>query len=166
MYEIGAFCIRSSLEAPHGCGRHDIAVTPGFAPGAGWQGGTRALLEALSSTPLAGKVVADIGCGNGVPAIAMARMGAKHVYALDLQPEALQEARENVRANGVQSVVTAAKGTFPARRCDLVVVNIFDDNTEWLAEHRGDLNAAQALTVERVAAEDGGWEYRTVLVGG
>ena len=165
MYEIGTFCIRSSLEQKHNCGLHDIAVTPGFVPGSGWQNDTRVILEAISEMDLTDMVCADIGCGNGIPAIAMARKGAKRVFALDLQPEALQEARENVRENKVQSKVTVSVGTFPSSRCDLVIVNIFEDNAEWLEKHNLDLNTKKILTVERSPALDGGWEYQTVLKG-
>ena len=40
-------------------------------------------------TKLPGKVIADVGCGSGVVAIAAALAGAKIVYACDIDDDAL-----------------------------------------------------------------------------
>jgi len=42
-----------------------------------------------------GKVIADLGCGSGFFALACALLGAKKVYGIDLDPNALAVAREN-----------------------------------------------------------------------
>jgi ubiquinone/menaquinone biosynthesis C-methylase UbiE len=55
-----------------------------------------------------GAVVADLGCGTGYFARRMARAVAPRgtVYAVDIQPEMLQKARELASADGVTNVVT------------------------------------------------------------
>jgi putative methylase len=45
-----------------------------------------------------GKVIADLGCGNGIFAIGAAILGAENVYALDLDPEQIKVARKNAKA--------------------------------------------------------------------
>ena len=42
-----------------------------------------------------GKVIADLGCGSGFFALACALLGAKKVYGVDIDPAALEVAREN-----------------------------------------------------------------------
>lgn len=47
------------------------------------------------------KVVVDVGCGSGIVAVAAAMAGAKRVIACDIDPDALDAASANARANGV-----------------------------------------------------------------
>lgn len=47
---------------------------------------------------IADKVIADLGCGNGIFAIGAAILGAKNVYALDLDPEHIKVAEKNANA--------------------------------------------------------------------
>jgi release factor glutamine methyltransferase len=56
---------------------------------------------------LSGKVVADIGTGTGVLALAAARAGAAYVVAADINPNAALCAAENARANGLGERVSA-----------------------------------------------------------
>ena len=51
---------------------------------------------------VAGKVVADVGCGSGVVAIAAAMAGAAHVYACDIDKDALLAAKTNAKLNNAQ----------------------------------------------------------------
>ncbi len=57
-----------------------------------------------------GGTVLDLGCGVGPLSIYAALSGAKHVYAVDIVPEAVELARENVRRAGVQDKVTVFCG--------------------------------------------------------
>src|SRR5262249_30610128 len=56
---------------------------------------------------LKGKLVADIGTGSGILALAAARAGAGHVLATDINPNAVQTAASNAHNNGLGSRVTA-----------------------------------------------------------
>ena len=49
-----------------------------------------------------GKVVADVGCGSGVVAIAAAMAGAGKVYACDIDKDALLAAETNAKLNNTQ----------------------------------------------------------------
>ena len=54
-------------------------------------------------------VVYDLGCGDGALLIAAARLGAR-VVGVDIDPQRIKEATENVRKAGVQERVTLIRG--------------------------------------------------------
>ncbi|RPH44737.1 MAG: class I SAM-dependent methyltransferase [Planctomycetota bacterium] len=70
-----------------------------------------------------GKSVLDLGCGNGLFAIAAAKMGASEVWATDLSPAAVDCTRRNAERNGVDIVAKAGDLFEPVegRLFDLVV---------------------------------------------
>lgn len=56
-----------------------------------------------------GDAVLDMGTGSGIQAIT-AGQKTSHVVAVDINPEAVRYARKNVRANGLENVVTVVEG--------------------------------------------------------
>jgi ribosomal protein L11 methyltransferase len=81
------------------------------------------VLQFLERTLRGGESVLDYGCGSGILAIAAAKLGARKVDAVDLDPQALETTAANARANGV-AVRVAAPEALPAARYDIVVSNI------------------------------------------
>ena len=76
-----------------------------------------------------GRSVLDIGTGTGVQAIQAAVAGAREVCATDINPLAIACARENVRLNGVEAVVTVIESDLfekipPGRTFDLIIANL------------------------------------------
>ena len=53
-----------------------------------------------------GKRVLDLGTGSGILAVTAAKHGAKEVVAVDIDPKAVENAKQNVIALGFQAVVT------------------------------------------------------------
>lgn len=76
-----------------------------------------------------GSVVADLGCGCGILSIIAAKLGAKLVYAVDVNPHALRDTSLNAAMNGVSSVVRPVlcdikkSSLVLARKADVVVSN-------------------------------------------
>jgi ribosomal protein L11 methyltransferase len=89
-------------------GREDqlvIELDPGMAFGTGTHATTALSLRLLESAVRPGDRVIDVGTGSGILAIAAAKLGAAKVLALDLDPVAVTSAAENVRLNGMESVI-------------------------------------------------------------
>ena len=80
-----------------------VRLDPGLAFGTGTHPTTALCLQILDSLPVAGRSVIDYGCGSGILGIAALKLGAAHVVAVDLDPQALLATRENAIRNGVSS---------------------------------------------------------------
>jgi len=124
--------VPSWLKPPSG-ERLRLILDPGMAFGTGAHPSTRLCLLALEERLVPGDTVIDLGCGSGILAIAAARLGARHVVALDNDPQAVRVAEENVAANQVEQRVSVRLGslehlaqeeTEPSREAEVVVANI------------------------------------------
>jgi ribosomal protein L11 methyltransferase len=128
---VGRFLVRPSWDQPppaaHEC---VIDLDPGRAFGTGAHASTRLCLTAVEEAAERGATprrVLDAGCGSGILTIAALKVWpAATALALDLDPEAVATARENVERNGLGNRVTfervevaAVAGVF-----DLVLANI------------------------------------------
>ena len=87
-----------------------IVIEPEMAFGTGEHETTRGVLRLLSTVIRPGDVVADLGAGSAVLAIAAARLGAARVAAIEMDPDAIGNAEDNVRRNGVADRVTVITG--------------------------------------------------------
>ena len=72
---------------------------------------------ALSTIQLAGLLdiqpgerVMELGCGTGILSIASAKLGAKHVVAVDIDTKALEATIHNARLNGVEKQIEVRFG--------------------------------------------------------
>lgn len=75
--------------------------------------GTQAMLSTVALEP--GMRVMDLGCGCGVVGIAAARIcGAENVWMSDVDPLAVETARENAARNGVAGVHVLCSDGFDA----------------------------------------------------
>lgn len=104
-----------------------IKMDPGMAFGTGDHPTTVLSLLALEKTVKSNDVVIDVGVGSGVLSIASALLGAKKVYAYDLDPVAVKSATENSSLNDVQSIVTVSKNDLlrgVSHEANIVVANI------------------------------------------
>jgi 2-polyprenyl-6-hydroxyphenyl methylase / 3-demethylubiquinone-9 3-methyltransferase len=76
--------------------------------------------DGMSFAPLAGKTALDVGCGAGLLAEPLARMGAR-VTGLDAAPENIGAARDHAAAMGLDvEYVAGGIEDLPGRRFDLV----------------------------------------------
>lgn len=103
----------------------NLMLDPGMAFGTGEHPTTAQCLEWLVENPPRGKSVIDYGCGSGILAIAAIRFGATHAFAVDIDPQALEVARENAERNAVVSGIDfALPDKFSASPAPLVIANI------------------------------------------
>ena len=78
-----------------------LVIEPGMAFGTGDHETTRGVLRLMQNVIRPGDVVADLGAGSAVLAIAAAKLGARQAIAIELDPDAIGNAEENIAANGV-----------------------------------------------------------------
>lgn len=104
------FVIRPTWEAfEAGPDDLEIVLDPGQAFGTGDHPTTRLCLELLEQYPMAGKVVADVGCGSGILSIAAVQLGAE-VHSVDVEASAVEVSKENAERNGVSFRVIHGSG--------------------------------------------------------
>jgi len=108
----------------------EILIDPGMAFGSGTHETTRLCLKLLESYVTPKTHVVDVGTGSGILAIAAAKLGAKSVYAVDLDAMAIIRAKENARINDCEEI--------------LIEKNNLIDGTSAL-EHQPDLMVANIL---------------------
>jgi len=102
-----------------------LLLDPGLAFGSGSHVTTGLCLDWLVATNIEGKLVIDYGCGSGILAIAAALLGARHAWALDIDPQALQAATANADRNRVSDKLTIDlpdKNNLPV--VDILLANI------------------------------------------
>lgn len=104
-----------------------ININPGMAFGTGTHTTTKLCLKALEGNlQREGLSVLDLGTGSGILSIAAAQLGAGEVWGLDIDGIAVENARENVRRNGVSNIVKIRKRRIGdiRKKFDVVVANI------------------------------------------
>ncbi len=111
-----------------------IEIDPGRAFGTGKHPSTALCLKILELilSGSAGKEVdsiasvLDVGTGSGILGIAAARLGARRVLGLDIDPEVLKTAEENLRRNGVEGIMSVSNLSLHrlGETYDLVTANL------------------------------------------
>lgn len=76
-----------------------IKLDPGLAFGTGHHPTTDLCLSWLSAYSLENKTLLDFGCGSGILALAASKLGAQHVYAIDIDPQAHLATHSNIKIN-------------------------------------------------------------------
>jgi ribosomal protein L11 methyltransferase len=125
------FAVARVSDEPAGAERLPIILAHGRAFGSGEHETTRSCLEELEELPLLPAMrVLDLGSGTGILAVAAAKLGARHVIALDPSPEAIQTTLTTIRLNGMTGIIAPVQGEIGALRgaCfDLILANLYGD---------------------------------------
>ena len=80
-----------------------IQIDPGTAFGTGMHETTQLCIRRLRKYIFSGAELLDIGTGSGILSIVGLKLGAKHAFGTDLDPNAVSAARENMLSNGISS---------------------------------------------------------------
>ncbi|HEY0241440.1 MAG TPA: 50S ribosomal protein L11 methyltransferase [Gemmatimonadaceae bacterium] len=87
-----------------------VTIDPAMAFGTGEHATTRGVVRLMQRIEQMPARVADLGAGSAVLAICAAKLGAERVAAIELDPDAIGNAEENVAVNGVADRVTVVEG--------------------------------------------------------
>ncbi|TWT14419.1 50S ribosomal protein L11 methyltransferase [Streptococcus sp. sy010] len=107
-----------------------IRLDPGMAFGTGTHPTTKMSLYALSQVLRGGETVLDVGTGSGVLSIASSLLGAKEIYAYDLDDVAVRVAQDNIALNQTVANIKVAAGDLlrgVEQEADVIVANILAD---------------------------------------
>lgn len=107
----------------------NIKLDPGLAFGTGNHASTFLCLQWLGKTDLKDKIVIDYGCGSGILGVAALLLGAKKVYATDIDPQAVLATEQNAVLNGVAENIYVGlpdefNETLKDQKADVFVANI------------------------------------------
>ena len=111
-------------------GEKVIRLDPGMAFGTGTHPTTKMSLFALSQVLRGGETVLDVGTGSGVLSIASSLLGAKEIYAYDLDEVAVRVAQENIDLNSnTDNIHVSANDLLNGitQEADVIVANILAD---------------------------------------
>jgi ribosomal protein L11 methyltransferase len=117
---------RDAADVP---GRVTLRLDPGLAFGTGTHATTALCLEWLANQPLKGAALVDYGCGSGILGLAALLLGARHVTAVDHDPQARLATADNAAYNDIPPSRLSVIGADVAWHdpADMVVANILAD---------------------------------------
>lgn len=86
-----------------------IILDPGMAFGTGTHPTTMLSIRSLEKYVKTDDIVIDVGCGSGVLSIGASILGAKDIYAFDLDEVAVNSTISNLALNGLENKVTVGQ---------------------------------------------------------
>ena len=103
-----------------------VELDPGMSFGTGTHETTRMCVAAIDKYTKEDSEVFDIGTGSGILAIVASKLGAKHVVGVDLDPVAVEAAKENVAYNNIHNIELLEGNLLDVvdGKADVVVANI------------------------------------------
>ncbi|WP_193097592.1 50S ribosomal protein L11 methyltransferase [Burkholderia sp. Z1] len=109
-----------------------LELDPGLAFGTGSHPTTRLCMEWLEQSVKPGQSVLDYGCGSGILAILAKKCGANPVIGIDIDPQAVESARQNSERNRAE-VTYGLPDACPEGEFDIVVANILSNPLKLMA---------------------------------
>lgn len=113
-----------------------VELDPGMAFGTGTHETTRMCIKALERYITPQTTVFDIGTGSGILAITAAKLDAKEVIGVDLDPVAVDSAKKNIEFNKLNNIEIRHGNLMDVVRgkANIVIANIIADVIMFLAE--------------------------------
>ncbi|MFE4106021.1 50S ribosomal protein L11 methyltransferase [Almyronema epifaneia] len=160
-----------------------LRLDPGAAFGTGTHPTTQLCLESLEmrlGEEAADKILADVGCGSGILSIGALLLGAKQVYAVDIDPLAIKSTDENRALNHIASDrLIAQRGSLQTLSAQLsapvdgilcnilaeVIVDLIPDMTAIAKPSTWGILSGILLEQAKIVAdtlEDNGWVVATL----
>ncbi len=102
-----------------------LILDPGLAFGTGTHPTTALCLTWLDQATLNNQHLIDYGCGSGILALAALKLGVKHAYAVDIDPQALTATKQNASNNQITpQQLTITDPQHLQTQADILIANI------------------------------------------
>jgi len=135
-----------------------IQIDPKMAFGTGHHESTRLCIRALLKFLKKDSLVLDMGCGTSILAIASILLGAKSAVAIDNDPLAIENSRENISLNNVTTSIELFLGdssNIPNQEFDLIISNIdFRTNSEIISTYPNFLKSDGLIILSGLLVDD------------
>ncbi len=103
----------------------NLILDPGLAFGTGSHQTTSLCLTWLEQANVSQKTIIDYGCGSGILGLAALKLGAKHVYAVDIDEQALLATKSNAMGNAItDQQLTTGQPSILQEAVELLLANI------------------------------------------
>ena len=125
--QAGGLLVAPPWDVPRNGASPVIIIEPSTGFGTGHHATTRLCLLLLQRLELRGARVLDIGTGSGVLALAAWKLGGSDVVAVDNDPDALDNARDNIARNGAAAAIDIIRDDLESlriERADVVLANL------------------------------------------
>lgn len=109
-----------------GAVKYELVIQPKMAFGTGHHETTYSVIQLMRDIDFSGKRVLDWGAGTGILAILAVKLGAAAADAVEIDPVACENARENVMRNGTEDirVLEGSLETVAGREYGVIIANI------------------------------------------
>lgn len=103
-----------------------VIIDPQMAFGTGSHQSTRLVILAMEKYLHSGDAVLDAGTGSGILSILAKKMGAGKVFAFDIEADAIENAKHNMKLNDVRRIEfrVGDLSVVPSGQYDLILANI------------------------------------------
>ena len=117
--------VRAHFHRPIAGVTHDLLITPKMSFGTGHHATTYMMMQLMRDIDFSKKTVFDFGTGTGILAILAEKMGAKQIYAIDIDDWCIENTLENLELNGCTRIkVKQSTEPPPSEKFEVVLANI------------------------------------------
>ena len=128
-----------------------LKINPSIAFGSGEHATTRMCLDYMD---VEGKDVIDVGCGSGILGLSAKVLGAKTVLMVDIDEDAVKNAKENAKLNNINDVIIKQGDLIADEKADVIFANLTADILMRLSENiKNNLRTGGKLIVSGIISE-------------
>ncbi len=103
-----------------------LYIEPGMAFGTGLHQSTQLMIQWIDDNEIQNKIVLDAGCGSGILSIAVLKKHARFVYAFDIDVNAIESTKKNLRYNSLELELNKTIFLFECSWDDPRIINRYD----------------------------------------